>query len=212
VRAVCILAAVLLIACGGKSTDANGSSDGGSGDSRAGGSSRDVASSGDSDSDGASDGGVSDSQPYVMACALEPFVGSPVIFYAVTARLDPSATGDGGTLDFSETALVAGATSTSETTGVTTTVVGTVVTGGMATVQLGATNVPPAASPEGRMFAFADTTLQVLLDGERLVCANLGGELIESTDVTLEPAQNICVFFPSTGPVPTLTQAEVHCP
>ncbi|HEY3820096.1 MAG TPA: hypothetical protein VGL81_23185 [Polyangiaceae bacterium] len=157
----------------------------------------------------------------VMACTsqLEPEVVDAT-YFTITATFHATDTSGNGTFDFTDTALVLNAgptppTNSSDTVGVPAVVNGSVVTNGKVAVNFGATNVPAPASPLGSEIDFSMTTLTILIQGGTLLCGNLGGVVTSPDSLTLNPAQNVCVFAPpgTGGTIPTFTQSQFNqCP
>jgi len=175
---------------------------------------------GDASFDGLSGDAGFQNQSYVMACVSQSFndsVTEPTLFVATASFMPTDSTGD-GTFNFTDQALVVGATDTTDLApgGSPTPINGSAVTGGKVDVVFGPTSVPAAADPimEGPI-VFSDDTLHFYIGPGVNLCAGLSGHTTEPLVTTLTADQNICVFFPfegATGQVPALTQAEFHCP
>jgi hypothetical protein len=158
-------------------------------------------------------------QSYVMACVSQSFgdsVSDVILFYAEASFIPTDANGD-GTFDFSDTALVVGATNTSQSAGGGPMPInGSMVTGGQVNVVYGPTTIPGSADPIGDgPIVFSSDTLHFYIGPGVNLCGLLSGATTEPLVTMLNPADNICIFFPfegSTGTIPALTQAEFHCP
>jgi hypothetical protein len=158
-------------------------------------------------------------QNYVMACVSQTLMDNPAepTLFVATASFMPTDTMGDGTFNFTDTALVVGATNTTDLAGgAPTPVNGSTVTGGKVDVVFGPTTIPASADPlvgEGPIVFTADT-LHVLIGPGSNLCATITGHTTMplATDLTMD---NFCIFFPfegSTGQVPALTQDEFHCP
>ena len=160
-------------------------------------------------------------QNYVMACVSESLQDDPTkptLFIATASFLPSDSTGD-GTMNFSDQALVVGATDTTNLAGSDPVAInGSVVTGGKVDVNFGATSVPANADPLGLgPIVFSDNTLHIyILQGPgNNLCATLSGDTTEPLATVLHANANFCAFFPyqgAVGTVPPLTSANFHCP
>jgi hypothetical protein len=176
-----------------------------------------------SNDDASFDGSFGDAgfmnQSYVMACVSQSFQDSVTYptFFISEASFAPSDSNGDGTFNFTDNALVVGATDTTDSAGGIPTVIKNVaVTGGKVDVDLGGTSVPASADPlmQGPI-VFSDLTFHFYIGPGTNLCSLLSGSTTLPLATTLDPSQNICIYFPysgSTGQIPTLTQAEFHCP
>ena len=165
-------------------------------------------------------------QNYVMACVSQSVSDNPnqPTLFIATASFIPSDSNGDGTFNFSDQALVVGATDTSSANiaGPLVAINGSMVTGGKVDVNFGMTSVPAAADPLmlGPII-FSDNTLHVYIGPGTArpipsnLCAQLSGDTTEPLATVLDPKQNFCAFFPyqgATGTVPPLTAANFRCP
>jgi hypothetical protein len=174
----------------------------------------------DSSFDGSSaDGGFSN-QSYVMACvsqATQDSVSDTTYFVATATFHATDSMGD-GTFDFTDNALNANATDTTQTAGgAPATISGSIVTGGKVDVVFGMTTVPAPGDPLMLgPIVFTDTTLHFDIGPGTALCATLSGDVASPLPQTLVANMNICVFTPFSGSVGTvtpLTQDQVKlCP
>jgi hypothetical protein len=171
----------------------------------------------DASFDGVSGDAAGFTQSYVMACISQSTGESitlPTLFIATASFVASDSNGD-GTINFTDTALVVGATDTSDLAGGAPTPVSATVTASQADLNFGNTTIPAAADPLGQgPIVFSTNNLHVYIGPGTNLCGIITGHTTspEITDLT---SGNICIFFPfegSVGQVPTLTQAEFHCP
>jgi hypothetical protein len=161
------------------------------------------------------DGGFD--QTYVMAC-LPSLAGGDttkvLLFDAHVVFHQSGGTGN-GTLDITQTALVAGSTDTTKTIGMPVTVTGTAVMGGMAAVMFGMTTIPGEADTilPGTPIVFSSSTLNFDIGSPTQICAGLSGMVTMPAPMTLDKSQNICVLkVPMGTTVPTYGKTDFHCP
>jgi len=159
-------------------------------------------------------------QNYVMVCVSQTLMDNPAqpTLFVATASFMPTDTMGDGTFDFTDTALVVGATDTTDLAGgAPTPVNGSIVTGGKVDVVFGMTTIPGPADPlvGAGPIVFTEDTLHVLIGPGSNLCATITGHTTEpiATDLTID---NYCIFFPfegSKGTVPaSLTLDQFHCP
>jgi hypothetical protein len=160
-------------------------------------------------------------QYYVMACVSQTLNDDPTkpTLFIATASFVPSDSNGDGTFNFSDQALVVGATDTSSANlagAPPVAINGSMVTGGKVDVDFGMTSVPAAADPlMAGDIVFSDNTLHVYIGPGVNLCAKLSGTTTLPLPTVLDPNQNFCAFFPyqgATGTVPPLTAANFHCP
>ncbi len=152
-------------------------------------------------------------QQLVMACL--PFLAGgnvrDAILFAVSAKFTASPSG-GGTLDFSDTPLLIGATDTSMTTGTGASAMGVAIApDGTGVVNLGPGTIPANANPLGSEVQLTDSALHVIISGTSM-CAGESGHISSPVTADLQPPQNPCIFFPATPPFPALALSQFHCP
>jgi hypothetical protein len=154
-------------------------------------------------------------QTYAMACVSQ--IASDVIseatLFTATVTFTPSATG-GGTVDFSDQTLMAGATSLSQLVGTPRTINGNpVAPDGTFDVNFVESTFPGSANPvDGEDVDIQNCVLHFHLGPGTHLCSNLSGNLITPIMTPLDPAQNICIYLPTTDQIPPMTQDMVHCP
>jgi hypothetical protein len=168
---------------------------------------------------GVFEGGAPDAafdDTYLMAClsALSAGNGSQALLFKANAHFTPGGGAGGGTFDFTQSPLVAHAQDISQTAagGMPVTVNGSpVASDGTASVHIGATTIPKEADPIGAEIVFTDSTLLFHVSEDAL-CAALSGHVSQPVAADLDPAQNFCIFRPSTSPFPALQASDFHCP
>jgi hypothetical protein len=152
-------------------------------------------------------------QTYAMACVsqiLNSDITEATLFTS-TATFKPTATG--GTFDFSDQTLLAHATSLSQLVGTPRTVNGTpVAADGRCDVSFGDTTFPGSSNVVGEDGEIQDTVLHFVIGPGTHLCASLSGNMVQPVTTALDPAQNICIYLPTTDQIPPMTQDMVHCP
>jgi hypothetical protein len=173
----------------------------------------------------ASDGGQFDvslsggfTQTYFMACLASIFQGNlnDVLLFQTKLTFTPAA-GGGGTLAWTDVALVKQATDLSQTVGTPVSAMGTVTADGHCDVAFpDQTIIPAAADPlMPSDIIIKSSTFQLLVGSANQVCANLNAEILQPIPVTLQGTGNFCVFRPfaqPSGALPALKLADFHCP
>jgi hypothetical protein len=164
------------------------------------------------------EGGFDDT--YFMACVSQ-IASSDITkatLFAAHVVYTPNGDGTGGQLTFSNQPLNSyqhTPTSLSDIAGPAATPVTTPVDAdGKAAIVFGPSTVPGAdnaVTGQDVLFA-ADATLHFIIGPGTAVCSTLTGDITQPFKITLDPSRDLCVFRQSTGDIPTLTQADVHCP
>jgi hypothetical protein len=168
---------------------------------------------------GVSDAGAPETafeKTYLMAClsALSAGNAGEALLFKADAKFTPASGTGGGTFDFTQTPLVAHAHDITQAApnGMAVTVNGSpVAADGTASVHIGPTTIPMEADPIGADIVFTDSTLLFHVSEDAL-CAGLSGHVSEPVVSDLDPAQNFCIFRPSTSPFPAFQASDFHCP
>jgi hypothetical protein len=213
-------ALVLASACGGQIEGTGPGSDGGGNASDAGAAGNDSAVSTEASMQESAPASQGFTQLYFMACVsqlTDGTIATPTLFTA-TATFTPSASGSGGSLDFSDAVLQYSATSLSQTVAATVSEMGVpVAADGTAVINYGPTTIPPAGNPlQNGEVDFSALILTFQIGPGTDLCANVTGAYSApvSEQITVV-GQNVCIYVPManmTDPLPTLTQSQVHCP
>jgi hypothetical protein len=156
-------------------------------------------------------------QTYVMACVPQLAPDDPTKALLFNAHLVFTLSGGpgNGTLDVTQTALVAHATDTTMTTGMPVSVMGTPVMGGMAAVNSGAITIPGNADTiTSNPIVFTSSTLYFSIASPTQLCAGLAGMVTMPIPLMLDKTKNICRFkVPMGTAVPMFTADEfLSCP
>lgn len=121
--------------------------------------------------------------------------------------------GGGGTLTFTNTPLKIGATSLTQTSGMSSTASpATIAPDGSGTATFGQTIIPADANPVSNMqLTLSMSTLSFHVESETQICANLHGTVVEPAAATVTGP---CIFAPisGNGPLPTFQLSDYHCP
>lgn len=151
-----------------------------------------VTETSDASSDAEGDGSVGGfTQTYFMACVSDlgdESVTEATEFTATATYSPPADEGGNGTFDFSDAALMVGATSLSQTVESPAVVNGSPVVGGFATVNFGAVTIPGAADPIGGAdIVFSSLVLNFKVGPGDHICASLTGQLTSPDNEMLMP-------------------------
>jgi hypothetical protein len=157
---------------------------------------------------------------YFMSCLASVALGDPTKALNFSTNLEVLPGADGGsTLSLAATALVFGATDLSQTVGGANMASGTLDGTGVGHVVFPMTlAIPGAANPisPGMDITIAPgTDLKFYVSTSSLLCAGLAANITAPERLTLAQNATPCVLrsFPQpSGPLPTLTADDYHCP
>jgi len=183
-----------------------------------------VRGQGPTEDAGSFEGGLPDggfTQLYYMGCIsflTNANVATPTRFVA-TATFTPSATGSGGTFDFTDTLLNYNATDLTQTAAAPVSETCMVAADGTCAIDYGAVTVVAAGSPLATEADFSDLTLHFQIGPGTDLCASASGAYTSPVGEGIpypDPKnEDVCMFVPvssTSDPIPTLMQSQAHCP
>jgi hypothetical protein len=166
----------------------------------------------------APDAGFDDTN-YVMICLSQL---AEDVTNALLWKVELKYTGgsNGGTLTYTSHSLAAGSTDINnpldpQVGPITTSGANDINAHGFGTIDVGSTTLPAAANGiTSGPVPLENVTIAFHIESPTQICANLGANVTAPAPVTLEPAENPCIYLPTDnkgqwGPV---TTDQIHCP